>query len=582
LKDAKAALIRDVHFLSHQLLEGRDAGTKGIDLAARYIAQAFKASGLSGAFAKKGYFQTYSVTTGVQAGANNSLTVTSGKQSASFKKTVQFVPFGFSKSGKVKAKVAFVGFGITDPASGYDDYKGIDVKGKIVLMLRYTPRWWSKTKHMFGRRKSLYAAFRYKLLNARSKGALGVILVDLPRRAKEKPGPLVSLRLTRGLSDAGIVAVHAREAVANQILGKGRFSALVNQIEEALKPRSFVTNAVVELQVELQKKQARIKNVAAMVPGTDPVLRKEVVVVGAHYDHLGYGHVGAFPGNQGKIHPGADDNASGTSVMLTMARAFARKPAKRTMLFVAFSGEERGLLGSAYFVKHSPIPLSRMVTMVNLDMVGQMKGRRMVVQGSMTSPTFVPVLEGLARRHHLQVKLGPSGYGPSDHTSFYARKIPVLFFFTGAHSRYHRPNDVFSSLNLEGMFRVYKYVSDVTRRISMSSRRPSYRKVLSPLPRRKARGGMRAYLGSIPDYGSQRKNGVKLTGVRAGGPADKGGIKGGDVLLKMGRFGLKNLYDMVFALRYYRPGDTIVVEVLRGGKRLKLRVKLGQRRSYRR
>ncbi|MBK07707.1 MAG: hypothetical protein CL920_22370 [Deltaproteobacteria bacterium] len=575
---ARQALVRDLYFLSHPALEGRDAGSHGIEVAANYIAHQFKQLKLKKAGDKGSYFQSFTTTIGVKLGTNNALSAMIEKKLTKWTINKDFVPFGFSSSGTLRSKVVFVGYGITDEKSGYDDYKGVDVKDKIVLMFRYTPQW-EKKHSLFGKRRDLYASFRYKLLNARTHKAKAVLIVD-PPSAKEKVAPkLLKLRMSRGLSDAGILALHVSRAVGKALLGcKDEFASLWNKIEKNGKPQSHALKHTVSLKVQLIHKQVKTRNVVGYIPGTDPKLRDEYVVIGAHYDHLGYGGAGSFPGNHGKIHPGADDNASGTAAIIAMARGFAKHPTKRSLLFIAFSAEERGLLGSAYFVQHSRIPRAKFVTMVNLDMVGRMRGKRLVVHGAGTSPGFEQMLRRRGRQAGLRLRLGQSGYGPSDHTSFYARKIPVLFFFTGAHSEYHRPTDVFKYLNVQGISWIIHMVQGVVREVADGTK-PSYRKVMDPRPRKKMRGRMRAYLGTIPDYGTRGIVGVKLTGARSGGPADKAGVKGGDILVQIGKFPLRNLYDMVIALKHYRAGDKVDLVVIRGGKRIKLKATFGNRAS---
>ncbi len=577
----KSPLMQDLAFLASPFLEGRDAGTNGIKIASQYIANRFNAIGLKPGGENNTFYQYLTTALGVKMDSGNSLEVIVGNQSTNWQSQQDFVPFGFSASGTISGDVVFAGYGITAEALNYDDYKGLDVKGKIVLLLRYTPFWRKKGKHPWKHRRDLYAAFRYKILNARSHGAKGVLIVNLPPAKGQKPRSLVTPSLSRGMSDAGIPSLHIQGQVADAILRSNNTTlrTLWNKIEATKKPASVALDAQAKITVKLKKTTAKIRNVIGVLPGKHPTLKKEVIVVGAHYDHLGYGHVGAFPGNKGKIHPGADDNASGTAAMMHIARKLAKMGTQRTFVFIGFSGEERGLLGSAHYVRHPNVPHKNIVTMLNLDMVGQMKENRLVVQGSATSPIFGSILREVNRQKtQLALKLGPSGYGPSDHTSFYARKIPVLFFFTGAHSLYHRPGDTFDTLNLPGVAAITKYVTWVAKTLDQQPKRPEYRKVMTPRPRRKIRGGMRAYLGTIPDYGS-KVEGVKLTGVRSGGPADKAGIKGGDIIIKMGRYPIRNLYDMVFALRDYAPGEKLKIVVKRKGKDVTLNATLGTRQS---
>ena len=575
-------LVRDLYFLSHPILEGRDAGTRGIKIAADYIAHQFKTFGLKPGVKGKSFFQPFETTVGVVLGKKNALAFTQGKAKTKWVVNNTFAPFSFSSNGTVSSSVVFAGYGIT-AEKGYDDYKGIDVKGKIVLLFRYSPRWHMQ-KTPFGKRRSLYSSFRYKLLNARTHGAKGVLVVDPPFPKEKKVPALSKLRMARGLSDAGLPALHIRRDVAKVLLkGSGQtLKGLWEKIAKSFKPQSLALKDQLTMSAELKRKSAKIDNVIGIIPGTDAALKKEAIVIGAHYDHLGHGGAGSFPGNHGKIHPGADDNASGTAGMMALARYFAKHPVKRTLIFIAFAGEERGLLGSAHYVRHPSFAIKQTVAMLNYDMIGRMRNNKFVIQGAGTSPRFLPMLKKLVRTSRFNIRLGASGYGPSDHTSFYSKKIPVLFMFTGAHTDYHRPSDTFDRLNIKGIHSIVKLSLGVIKELAANPKRPAYRHVMRPKKQRRIRGGMRAYLGTIPDYGGKKIKGVALTGVRPQGPAYKAGIRGGDIIVKIGKYPIDNLYDMVIALKHYQPFQKVVIEVLRKGKRLKLNATLGMRGSGKR
>ncbi len=572
LPQLQTQLDRDLYFLSHPALEGRDAGTHGIEVAAAYIAHAFQQAGLQPAGDRSSFYQAFQSTTGVAAGTNNRLRTVIGGQSTVWTFQKDYVPFGFSRVGATSPKpVVFVGYGIQAPKQGFDEYANIDVKGKIVLILRGLPRWADTPHSPFGERKNLYAQFRYKLLIARTQGAIGALIVD-PPSLKEKQAPsLTPITLARGLTDAGLFALHIQRTVAQQLLSKRpqQLHDITQEIERTRKPHSHALQAQVALRVQLTRLQSTLKNVLAFLPGTHPQHKQEIVVLGAHYDHIGYGHVGGFPGNLGQIHPGADDNASGTATILALARFFAKRPQPRSLLFIAFTGEERGLLGSAFFVRNPRYPLAQITSMINLDMVGRMRKGQLVAQGSGTSSLFEPLLKQVNQHHKLHLRFGKSGYGASDQTSFYTRKIPVLFFFTGAHAQYHRPTDTFDTLNLPDTFRVFRFVADITQAIAQLPKRPDFLQTATP-QRFKRRGPMRVSLGTIPDYGANLKTGVLLSGVQKGSTAATAGLQGGDILLRIGRFSIRNIYDMVIALGFYQPGDTVTLSVQRNGQILHL------------
>ncbi len=598
-------ILGDIYFLTHPLLQGRDAGSRGIELAAQFIAQRFRSLGLK-PFGDNGtYFQTFSVTTGVELAKTGNYFETKSKKSVKkWEVKRDFMPFGFSSNGSVDAPVVFAGYGISADKLNYDDYKGLNVRGKAVLIFRYTPRWYSKG-HPWGDKRNLYAEFRYKILNARIKGAKAVLIVDPPAPLYKRTGkgaprsqppatapaayqfakrPFVKLGFVRGLSDAGLPALHiSTDAAAHLVGGREKLMALWKKIERKLKPYSLQLQSSVNLSVKLEKTKAAVKNVVALLPGTERKYRSEYIVVGAHYDHLGYGRIGAFPGNLGKLHPGADDNSSGTASVLALAEYFSKHRPRRNIIFIAFAAEERGLLGSAHFVKNPPVPLKQIAAMVNLDMVGRLRKNTLQLNGVGTAAEFPSVAEKAARATSLRLKVGTTGYGPSDHSSFYSKKIPVFFLFTGVHRDYHRPTDTYEKLNFDGLLKIIRFAAHLIDGIDSLPKRPQFKLVKTKFKlmvgkKRRRRGGMRVSLGTIPDYsGKPRNDGVLLMGVRPGSPAHKAGLKGGDLLIQLGKYPIRNLYDLVIALRDYSPYQKVKAVVLRDGKKLEFQVTLEPR-----
>lgn len=322
---------------------------------------------------------------------------------------------------------------------------------------------------------------------------------------------------------------------------------------------------------------AHAKNVVGLFPGSGP-LAGQTVVIGAHYDHLGRGGFGALddPDSTGVVHNGADDNASGTVALLEIARRLkARQTSdQRTIVFVAFSGEELGLLGSTYYVKHPVRPLETTYAMVNLDMVGRLGDRKLAVFGTETAKEFPALLDSVATRDQMPVSGTGDGYGSSDHESFYTQNIPVLHFFSGMHQDYHRSTDDWQKIDLPGLVRVAEVAGDVAQRLATRAAPLTYVKVEARRP--VTGGGYGAYLGTIPDM-TESPGGVLLSGVRAGSPAEEAGLKGGDILVQLGDHQIKNLYDMTDALNAYRPGDTVVVVFLRDGQRTETKATLRKR-----
>lgn len=321
------------------------------------------------------------------------------------------------------------------------------------------------------------------------------------------------------------------------------------------------------------------RNVIALLPGSDPARRDEVILVGAHYDHLGLGVAGSLsPDRRGEVHPGADDNASGTVALLEIARQLAARPPARSVLFVAFSGEELGLLGSAHYVREPVIPLARTRAMLNLDMVGRLREGRLLALGAATATEFPALLDSLNQVAGFDLRASGDGYGRSDHASFYAAGIPVIHFFTDLHEDYHRASDLAERINVEGVAQVAGFTARLAR--ALADRPGGLTLVELPPPPPPATGtpaaGYGAYLGSIPDM-SGRVVGVRLTGTRPGSPAALAGLRAGDVLRRIGAHPVNDLQGMTDALRQHRPGDIVDVEIVRDGRTMTLRVTLGTR-----
>jgi hypothetical protein len=317
------------------------------------------------------------------------------------------------------------------------------------------------------------------------------------------------------------------------------------------------------------------RNVIALLPGSDTTLMAEAIVIGAHYDHLGHG--GAFsmaPGDT-SIHNGADDNASGVAAMLDAARRLVEMRPARTIVFVAFTGEEEGLLGSSFYAEHPSVPLSRTRAMLNLDMVGRLEDGPLLVYGVDTADEWRAMVDSAAATEGIQVRGGGDGFGASDQTSFYARGVPVLHFFTNVHADYHRPSDDFEKIDSPGLEHVAAIVAEVAAAVSARTAPLTFHRAAAPPPSSSG-GGYGAYLGSIPDF-TPVPDGVKLTGVRAGSPADKAGIGAGDVIVRLGEMEVHDLQGLTDALRAHRPGDTVRVDVLREGRRITVTATLGAR-----
>jgi len=393
---------------------------------------------------------------------------------------------------------------------------------------------------------------------------------------------LIKLSYDQATGNAGIVALHVTRKRADELLlgQQKKIKDLQKNINQSRSPHSFVVaGSSVSATVDLQEIRQTTANVAGLIEGSDAVLKDQVLVIGAHYDHLGFGGEGSgsLKPDTIAVHNGADDNASGTAGLLELAQAFAaqRTMLNRSILFMTFSGEELGLLGSARYVKNPLVPIERTVAMLNMDMIGRMNNRSLIVYGIGTSPGF----EELAKRNNKDstfvLKLNKDGYGPSDHASFYGKQIPVFHFFTDLHSDYHRPSDDYDKLNYQGMADVVRYVEAITKDLDDAKEKPQYVAVEAPRPAGAGRSS-RVFMGTIPDFGEQVE-GMKLSGVREGSPAAKCGLQGGDVIVKFGKVDIKNLYDFTYALGEYKPGDEVEVVFKRGDETRRCRVTLERR-----
>lgn len=556
-----------IGYLASPELAGRGSGEKGNEKAARYIAAEFKRVGLkpvgtarqneAGAQADgRGYFQPFPFTAGVAKGKLNSLEALRDGKKIRYNAGTEFEPSGVSGTGKASGEVVFAGFGIDSADPMRNDYAGQEVSGKIVLILAGSP---DNDPHS---PLEKYAGIRAKALIARNKGVAALVVVlprdtDAPRLNSDGSG-----------ADAGLPILVVRRSVASEWLraaGKN-----LNDIETTLakNPQAFPLNVTVSLSADVKKVTKTSANIAGLLEGSDPTLREEVVVIGAHMDHLGMGGPHSLAENKKPaIHHGADDNASGTAGVLMLADYFANlspRP-KRSLLFLCFSGEELGLLGSAHYVKNPLLPLNKTVAMLNMDMIGRMTNNRLIVIGSGTSPSWASLLDEVNKAANFTLSKSESGFGASDQQSFYVSKIPVLMFFTGLHGDYHRPSDTTEKINAYDQARVVEFVAECARRIAALPERPAYAQITTTESAPAAR--FRVSLGSIPDYAAEVE-GVMLSGVRPGSPADKAGLKQGDIIIKFGDRAIRNVQEYTIALSEHKPGDVVKIVIKRSGETL--------------
>jgi hypothetical protein len=577
---AQDSLRTHARYLASEPLTGRGVDTPGIKLARDYIAREFARYGLKPGGSNGGYLQSFDVATGVRVSEPSSFSVNGATPLAL---DSAWTPLGLSRSGRAEGELVFAGYGITAKEYGYDDYQGIDVKDKIVLVLRYEPAP-KDDKSPFRKppRFSRYATLRSKANNARDHGAAAMILVDLHNDGSE-PDELISTRRSLARGANGVIAAQVKRHIAERwFLDRGTsLPALKQKIDGAERPASLaLSNVRISLAVTLEEVRERTENVVAMIPGSDPGLKDEHMVIGAHYDHLGFGHFGTpDSSSEGKIHHGADDNASGTAVLLRVAEELARSEPRprRTIVFAAFSGEELGLHGSRHYTNHPPLPLSSAKAMLNLDMVGRLRDNRVTVFGARSGNETSAIVAEEARRLGLEIRES-DGIGRSDNISFYNKKVPALHFFTGSHADYHRPSDTWEKLNYEGMSRIAELVLATARRIADSSEPLQF----VALPSRSPAGGagesvpFATYLGSIPDYDGDGQ-GVRLAGVSPGSPAALAGLRRGDVITEFAGAKIHNIEDLVAQLGTKRAGDEVEIVILRASLRQTLKATLTAR-----
>lgn len=577
-----------VRYLADEDLKGRFPGTDGIEKAAAYIETQFKGMGLKNW--DNSYRQGFSVATAFEYGEKSAVhfeTIVQrpGVPANRLPKVKQhwvvkqdFVPLGFSENGVVSGEIAFVGFGISAPELNYDDYEGIDVKDKIVILISESP-----DKDKKDLQFAPYSSIRYKASNARNKGAKGIIMVRIQGDSMnvfERP------EFENMGKHSGIIAVQAFRQSLSKFFPKDKaLIATENKIVSSKKPSSFILpNVTVSIEVELKEISSTTYNINGFVEGTDPKLKNEYIVVGAHYDHLGYGGPTSLKSQGGRpqVHPGADDNASGVAAIIEIANEIASKPLKRSVIFSSFSGEELGLLGSSYFANNPPVPIESIVSMINLDMVGRMQKNELTAFGANTSDTFTAIIDSLDMLDTLSITKVSDAYGPSDHASFLVKDIPVVMFFTGIHEDYHKPSDKADKINYNGMAWAVNFIFNFVESIANNDRKPNFVKSASKAPERKSNrehGYGEVWFGIIPNF-EESPLGCKISGATPGSPADKSGMISGDIIVKIDDTEIKNLYDFMYKVRSHKPGDVLNVHILRGddnSQKLELKVTLVQK-----
>lgn len=659
-------LRKHVAYLAGDKLEGRRTGEQGATFAAGYVANMFAQyklkAGARAANGKMNFLQPFPYVSALALGEANSLEF---KQKETGKKVAlklkdEWMPLGFSASEALEnLPLVDAGYGIGARNLNYDDYRGIDAKNSVVIALDGSP---DRKLDQYAdlRRKALAAreagAKALVIITADIKqekfarltydnlgdAGLPVIAVSgeglaktdelrLPKtglgssspdgteriftgnteittkpdgtRIVKKPNGTTFTYKTKAESTSG-----DRRKADGKTTVKNPDGSTV-ELENDFLSHEFEggkeEDFTVSLAVDLSRKNADAYNVVGILEGTDANLKNEAIVVGAHYDHLGKGGAGSLAVNSTAIHHGADDNASGVAAMLEIARRFAaEKKNKRAIVFVAFGGEEEGLLGSNFYVNNPAFALDKTAAMINLDMVGRLNENKLNVGGIGTASEWRDLvnsnnqssLRGFREEPPPRVKivdkqsgeilldknypnfalqLNEDGFGPSDHSSFYAKQVPVLFFFTGTHADYHKPTDTAEKINYAGLLKVTDYVSEIVKTIDRNAKRPTY--AVAKSSNTGGRASFNVTIGVVPSY-AESTDGLLLDGVRDASPAALAGIKAGDKIVRFAGKEIRNISDYTFVLGELKADTEYEIEVVRGKERLILKVKPAARK----
>jgi len=570
-----------VEALASDRLDGRLTGSAGERLAGDYLVSQLQKIGARPLPGRSDYRLPFEFTAGTRDGGS-SIAIASGPFEASgvvsgssqgFNSRSDVQALSFSDNAEVSAPVVFAGYGLVVPDSqdfGYDSYAGLDVKDKAVLVLRYFPEDADqKTRGILAR----YSDLRYKAMAARQHGAKAMLVVTGPR--SPNAGETIPMSFDTALAGSGIVAASISGGV-----GKAIFTGLSDKTLEAVQ-RSLdsgdphvtgfaIPNLSVTIRTSVEREKQTGYNIAAYLPATmgTASVAKPWIALGAHYDHLGHGGNGlSLAGKEetGRIHHGADDNASGTAAVLAVGEAIATQPRHRNVVLDFWSGEELGLIGSAAFATTPPIALDQLAAYLNFDMVGRMQDNKLTVQATGTSPLWAKIIEQANVVAGFDLQLQQDPYQPTDVATFNEASVPSLNFFTGTHADYHRPSDTADKINYEDLDRVVDFAAAITRRLEDLDEAPPFSKVQQTQPGG-GRAGVRVFTGTIPDYSTEVK-GLLLGGVISGGPAEQAGLQKGDVIVEIAGQSITNIYDYTYALEVLKIGQPAKVAYVRLGER---------------
>ena len=563
-----------INYLASDELGGRGVGSEGIELAAEYLANQFLDYGLLPGGDEGSYFQWFEIPKLSRITDRCRLEVVGADVPC--RRDEDFTPMPFSAVHAFEGKVAFVGYGITNQEKNYDDYDGIDVKGKVALILRYEPDHW-RDDH--GGNRTDHASFLAKAQLAKKHGSVALIFVNPPTNEEDDLYPF------RRPRPGALPMFHVKRVLADQILAAGgadSIKTLHDRISKNNAPASAdLAGVILKGHAGLESGSVKTKNVIGILPGAGP-LAHEYVVFGGHYDHLGNvpprrrpSLDNDFDPADARIHNGADDNASGTAGVLELARIYASGPKpRRSLIFMGFSGEELGLRGSAHFANHPTVPLNDIVAMINLDMIGRLEGRPVEVWATATAKEFGDLVDKHAQSMtNLEVKNVAQMRRDSDHASFYAKDIPVVFVFSGLHADYHRPSDDVEKIDYDGAIGIVQFIQAFADDIIQADRRPTFQKVESTSRRGGRQWDLKVRMGFRPGVPDRDEHpGLRVETVVEGGPADQAGLLAGDIIIAINKTPVKNIGDYANAVKSFKPGDQADVTVRRKGRDVTVKV----------
>ncbi len=583
VSEVQARLLADIKYLSSDELQGRAAETPGLKMGADFIANRWQELGLKTDLFDGQPLQGFTLPGGAQfAEPNNNklIIVKPSGEKLELALANQFQPQSIGRSGDFDAGIVFAGYGITAAEDDlkYDDFAGIDVKGKVVIVVRKEPQLNDPNSPFDGVAPSQFALFTAKQTNAAKHGVAALIMVN--DQQSEKTGPDMVLPVSgsgTAVSKDQVPTLFVRRRDVESWLTEAGKSLveIETQIDQDLKPQSFeMAGWKAEGVVSLKKLPSM--NVVGVIPGQG-ALSNEYVVLGAHFDHVGMGGPGSLAPGTIAVHNGADDNASGTVCLLEAARQlslFAKKSApdvpRRTLVFIAFSGEERGLLGSQYYVDHPRFELENTVAMLNMDMVGRLTNNELTVYGTGTATEFDAMVTQANESLSFSIQKLPEGMGPSDHQSFFQKNIPVLHFFTGLHADYHRPSDDFDKINLNGIERITEMVTGIANRISTNPAKLTFVKV-------KGRANPQAKVPRRTTLGARLKlnvTGVVVDRILSSGIAKQIGLQPEDKILKINDEETTSRVELDRILLKLKKGDAVTILVERNEEKTELKVVL--------